>query len=303
MLSERKDNLFVSLISQKQSTEVFTRILDEMQKRPSGQDQTGQKQVLRDGKVNQRIMTITSPIPDQSSQAEKKPPGIITLGVTPSESTIGDQDLGRFRKVSLKVDLPSRCFWLELEANYSKDFLKYRVQIYFEDLRSINLTSESNALEIEADAYATQRLLCEKSMQNDGSITIEWSDANLGDIVDWNLKRIKMKLGLAWDVLNRGLAQRIDILDRISVHSRLFTLDNEIYTRSQDVGLDEPLSSPQTAPRFFVPVSVREPNESAARRDENLDRPIEEKIFEDTFKPQDLSDLGRLEANELSSPI
>lgn len=300
MLNERRENQFVSLINPKQTPDIFTRILDDMQKKTAVPDPAAAKQTYRDSKINQRLMTIVPPVFDQATLAEKKPPGIITLGVDPAESSIGDQSLENIKKILFKVDLISRCLWIELQANFSKELRKYRVQIYFEDLASINLVSNSNAIELEAEVYATQRLASEQNSLAEGSFGLEWSDANLGDIVDWNLKRIKMVLGLVWDVSSKGLAEKHEILDRISVHTRLFTVDNEPYTRAQDVGLDDPLPLPTTTPKYFIPISVKESTDQVVRRDDAIERVIEEKVFEDFFKPNDLAEIARLEANELS---
>lgn len=301
-MNERRDNQFVSLINPKNHSDQFAKVLEEMQKR--GPNELQHKGAVKELKPTQRLMTIVPPVEqEEKADADPKPTAGITLHADPSASTLGDQALNAFRRVDLKVDAPNHCIWIELSQHSQREYVKYRIQVYFDDLTSINLQSESNTLTIEAEAYATEKISQKQAVDRRGEVAFEWTYASLEDIVNWNLKKISLALKLEWSETSKKLAHRSDILDRISVQSKLLTVDGTIYEKTGDVSIDESLSVYKTSPRIYGPSLIRESGEGGFKKEDNVERVVEDKVFNDTFKQAELSEFAKAEASDLSNPL
>lgn len=298
-MNERRDNVFISMINPKSHSDQFAKVLEEMQKR--GPNETQNRGTTKELKPTPRLMTIIPPpvIEDTSELEPKRTPGIV-LHADPSESTIGDQSLDSFRRVSLKIDTPNHCVWIELVQHSSKEYVKYRVQIYFDDLVMLNLESSSNTLTIECEAYATEKLVQKQSSDKRGDIAFEWTFATLSDILDWNLKTIRASLRLEWSEANRKLSDRSDILDRLSIQSKQLTVDGKPYEKSNDSISDDLPSARKTLPRVYGPSLIRESTEGGYKKEDVVERAVEEKVFDDNFKQNEFIELSKLEAVELS---
>ena len=290
-LSDKKDNQFTSLIQSRPGTEFITKVMDDMQKRPGADP----NQAKRDIKPLPRLNT--TPIIEDQPLPTKKPTGITSIGVVLDGGYIGNQVLNSgFRRINLKIDFPNKCFWLEIETIKQSQYLKYRVQIYFDDLSILDLNSDANILQLEADAYKTY-----KSVPDPSTGTFRWDDeATLSDVIDWNRQMIKLSISLARDVTDRGLADRLDIMERIAGNIKLFKVDGQPYQRTIDHTLDDVIPVVHSKPRIYGPTLIKEQPENISKKEEYTQNQPEEKIFEEVFKPSDIAEMSRIENNELS---
>ena len=56
-----------------------------------------------------------------------------------------------------------------------------------------------------------------------------------------------------------------------------------MYEKTGDVSIDQPLAVYKTSPRIYGPSLIRELDGSGFKKEENVERAVEDKVFNDTF--------------------